>query len=478
MSANTGRNALCPCGSGRKYKHCCLQKAEGVDHARLRVRRAEGRVVDVVFPYVLDRFGKAFFEEAWFEFFHDTPLEADNPADLPEFATMFVPWLTTLFVADPNSEQYDLAWPREPVAALWLRTGQPGVTDLEREWLQAACRSPMSVFAVETVEPGRSLAIRDMLTGGCFTVLEQTASRTLNAGDVIFTRVVTAGGISLMFGMAPYVAPPDWQIRVLQWRDAIFRRRKKVTRRLLEEYDIEIRDFYLQMREDLLHPVPPRLQNTDGEDFEQTTLVFELTMPVGGAIRLLEPLATIAGERHVDEVVTDDAGEVTAATLNWMKRGNRRHQRWETTILGRLEFAAGTLTVEVNSAARAERIIREIDRRLGTRAALRSRQAVSPEELMARAHAEAGTRLPRERAPELEALEDDLYRQHTLEWIDNRVPALGHVTPRQAVQTARGRERVEALVAGFARMPDAQRPARLAAIVEMCRELGVTPPRR
>ena len=21
-----GRNAACPCGSGRKYKHCCLQK--------------------------------------------------------------------------------------------------------------------------------------------------------------------------------------------------------------------------------------------------------------------------------------------------------------------------------------------------------------------------------------------------------------------------------------------------------------------
>lgn len=22
----TGRNSPCPCGSGRKYKHCCLQK--------------------------------------------------------------------------------------------------------------------------------------------------------------------------------------------------------------------------------------------------------------------------------------------------------------------------------------------------------------------------------------------------------------------------------------------------------------------
>ena len=23
----TGRNAPCPCGSGKKYKHCCLHKA-------------------------------------------------------------------------------------------------------------------------------------------------------------------------------------------------------------------------------------------------------------------------------------------------------------------------------------------------------------------------------------------------------------------------------------------------------------------
>ena len=28
MSREVGRNALCPCGSGRKYKHCCLGKEE------------------------------------------------------------------------------------------------------------------------------------------------------------------------------------------------------------------------------------------------------------------------------------------------------------------------------------------------------------------------------------------------------------------------------------------------------------------
>ena len=38
-----GRNDPCPCGRGRKYKHCCLAKAAAVDPGELawrRVRRA------------------------------------------------------------------------------------------------------------------------------------------------------------------------------------------------------------------------------------------------------------------------------------------------------------------------------------------------------------------------------------------------------------------------------------------------------
>lgn len=31
----TGRNDPCPCGSGKKYKHCCLPKDEAAEHARL-----------------------------------------------------------------------------------------------------------------------------------------------------------------------------------------------------------------------------------------------------------------------------------------------------------------------------------------------------------------------------------------------------------------------------------------------------------
>ena len=33
--AKAGRNDPCPCGSGRKYKRCCLEKDEATEHAAL-----------------------------------------------------------------------------------------------------------------------------------------------------------------------------------------------------------------------------------------------------------------------------------------------------------------------------------------------------------------------------------------------------------------------------------------------------------
>jgi tetratricopeptide (TPR) repeat protein len=34
MPTKTGRNDPCPCGSGKKYKHCCLEKDQATEHAK------------------------------------------------------------------------------------------------------------------------------------------------------------------------------------------------------------------------------------------------------------------------------------------------------------------------------------------------------------------------------------------------------------------------------------------------------------
>ena len=65
----TGRNALCPCGSGKKYKHCCL-----VTRSVLQEQRdAKIRAVD----WLTDTYGDAVRHAVMNQFFQSE--EDDAP---------------------------------------------------------------------------------------------------------------------------------------------------------------------------------------------------------------------------------------------------------------------------------------------------------------------------------------------------------------------------------------------------------------
>jgi len=367
---------------------------------------------------------------------------------------MFVPWLVFGFVPDPEAEEVEDDWPSQPIALEWLDSADADLADIDRAYIEAACRSPLSVFAVEEVTPGRSLDLKDVLTGARFHVLEQGGTRNLRRADLLFTRVVTVEGTSLMLGAAPFIVPPHWHTTIIDWREELCRARL-MTRQDLEDFDIEIRNLYFETVEEILNPTPPRLQNTDGDPLALTTLTFRLTMPVPEVFERLLPLATIGGEQHLSDVAEDASGAVTEATLSWVKAGNQQHKGWRNTILGTLRLEADRLVADVNSDRRAKRLTREIARRVGQGAvliesivtdhteALRAKAGVSP---AARPHEAEG-----ERPPQLQALEAEMRRTHWRQWLDTRVPALGNKTPRQAARTVSGRERLEALLATFDR---------------------------
>src|SRR5438128_8049408 len=99
-----GRNDPCPCGSGRKFKHCCLERHTAEDSARLRLRGAEGRVVDTLLEFTAKTWGKALIGHAWEDFWLYDDVPEDMPST-PEFDTMFIPWLVLGFVPDPQADQ-------------------------------------------------------------------------------------------------------------------------------------------------------------------------------------------------------------------------------------------------------------------------------------------------------------------------------------------------------------------------------------
>jgi hypothetical protein len=448
------------------------------DSVRLRLRGAEGRVVDTLMKFTLETWGKPLIAHAWEDFwvYDDVP---DDLPSTPEFDTMFVPWFVLGFVPDPEADEACDDWPTQPIGLEWLAM-QSAVSDLERAFIETACRSPISALVVEQVTAQRSLDLKDVLTGKRFHVLEQGASQRLRPADLLFTRVVSLDGASIMLGASPFIVPPRWHTHLIDWRERIFRKRR-MTRQHLEDFDIEIREMYFQIAAELLNPTPPRLANTDGEPLALTTLTYELKTTVDDAFGRLAPMARVHADDHVDEITHDESGAITSAVLSWVKAGNRKHKEWDNTILGTLRLEAGRLVVDVNSTRRAERVKREIARRVPDAAILVDTQVVDPSDALAarqreRASGARDDKPPRETPPQLRALEEDLLHRHWEEWLDARVPALGNKTPRQAARSVSGRERLEALLAQFERDAEGSHRSASADVAFVRSELGLTKP--
>lgn len=426
--------------------------------------------------FALETWGKPLIAHAWEDFWVYDDVPEDLPST-PEFDAMFMPWFVLGFIPDPEADEARDDWPAQPIGLEWLTT-QSVVSDLDRAFIEAACRSPLSVLVVEHVTPQRSLDLKDVLTRKRFHVLEQGASQHLRRADLLFTRVVTLDGAAIMFGASPFIVPPVWHTHIIDWRERLFRRRL-LSREDLEEFEIETRELYLHIAAELLNPAPPRLTNTDGDPLALTTLTYELKTTADEAFKRLAPLARMRGDDHVDEITRDESGTITSAVLSWAKTGNRQHKGWDNTILGTLRLEGGRLVVDINSARRAERVKREIAKRLAGAAVLIDSKVIDPSAALAKRRHEraSGTHdhEPVETSPELQALEKGLARRHWEGWLETRVPALGNKTPRQAMRTKGGRERLEALLAQFER--DAEGQGSASADVDFLRsELGLTKP--
>ena len=452
-----GRNDPCPCGSGRKYKHCCLAASVEEDAARLRLRGAEGRLVPTLFERALEGWGKPFFMEAWEAFF----LWKDVPEDVqgtPEFETLFLPWFVFTFVSDPAPRRRHTDTPARPIALHFLDTCPDEYSDLDRRFINAACASPFSFHVVEATTPGRHIDLRDVFSGRRCRVLERSASGMVKPEALLYAKVVTLDEGSIMVASAPLLIPPSWHTSLIDWRRQLTRKRR-IDQPALLEFDAEIRSMYLLIAGDLRNPPLPKLTNTDGDPLELTTLEFELRCSPG---RAYERLRHLEGPASADplppDATLDKDGELAAVEFSWIKPGNRMHKSWDNTVLGHLRIEGNRLTGEVNSTRRADRLRREVARRLGRDVTVAGSTTQSVEALLATRQAEAGSRASRveERPPEPEldaeqqAALHEMMAGHWETWLDRRIPALGGKTSRQAAKTALGRERLDALLADYA----------------------------
>jgi hypothetical protein len=100
----TGRNDPCPCGSGKKYKHCCLNAvtvaaAAPTDLTWRRLRTLLDGFPDEMLRFTVEAYGPSAVHEAWAEFMCDEDLEFDPDTPLIQ---LFMPWFFDRWSPDPR----------------------------------------------------------------------------------------------------------------------------------------------------------------------------------------------------------------------------------------------------------------------------------------------------------------------------------------------------------------------------------------
>ncbi len=447
-----GRNDPCPCGSGKKYKKCCLNKAKPPeDLLYRRLGAAHDRLVDRLMVHAEKVFGEPALSMAMDEFFAwpQMGLQQDQIADHMQF---FVPWLVFNWMYDPSDAEVELDMPPlQTVAEIYAKERGQRLDKLQKRLIDAASSKPFSFFEVTSCKQGEGYRLKDIFCGIETDVIEKQGSENARPGDILLARIVQIDHLAMIVGCGSILIAPNFKPAIIDLRREMLQEYRHITTDVLIDYDIEIRELYFDIYESLLQP--PQLCNTDGDPLLFHILHYDID-DAEKAFKRLCSLSVIEDEKTLrSSAIMDDNGRVIGAEFPWSREGHKASSALDNTVLGRIVINNRKLTIAVNSEARAKAIRKEVKTRLGKHARYKTTEIQSPESIQAKEKIAEGRNLEKEmghdelmQIPEVRDKMAKVLTAHWDGWVDKKIPVLGGITPREAVKNSDGRESVEALL--------------------------------
>jgi hypothetical protein len=412
-----GRNSPCPCGSGKKYKVCCLVK----DEARGREARAPDRAAEKALSWLLKRHGEQVrdaIENVYCAVLEDAQLEEirELPEELYEvFHINSLEWVLSEGETEPDEEE-------EPHRFMELILGQgPELEPSERRYLELLGSRSLDLYEVVESEPGKGLWLisKSDPSPERFFVREMTASRELASGDAFATRVIPIDPPVLSGAM--YGFPRD---RYLRLRSEILEGPRDESG-AIDGYWIS--DRVIEAWLGLLVGPPPILTDAStGEPIALTTVDYHLEDWEG----LVEALS---GEPGVE---FDAAG----GTFEWIvdEADGMRRTKW---IVRRSSEAR--LHLDARTAGLADEGEKRLMELAGSAVTRLGRQSIDPRRLWKERHGRAEDLVEDDpfeglSSEERNSLVEQVHRQIHARWADEPIPLLKDRTPRQAIQDEAG----------------------------------------
>ena len=215
VSQKVQRNVSCPCGSGQKYKKCCMPKAK--DESNRRYDHREG--VQQALVWLNQNYRPQidqWVEQAWFTGMSDVERQGIATADPQIRAIHDVNVLELLLAEGRFFDEESEATPLQLV----LAQAELGLNAPQQTYLKQLSQRPLRLYRVTTSTAGQSFEVADVLTQEGFEVPDAMGSRMFDVGDVVALRMMDTGGVWETSG-AIYHIPSDYQDELIQLLQAV-----------------------------------------------------------------------------------------------------------------------------------------------------------------------------------------------------------------------------------------------------------------
>jgi len=425
-----GRNDLCPCGSGQKYKKCCLVHSYTAIGKEQSISRKF--VIELLsffkknYEYQLDDALDYF----WGEFEPEEYLDEDQQKIVE---INFWEWLTHDWLVLDSEDKHS-----QTLIEAFIENRKKFTVD-EQKVITLMKNSVISFFEIQEVFPGKGLLVKDLLIGKEYDVRERSASKHFNKWDIFAGRILNLDNQYLLSGsIYPYhIHRKESILNIINDEFKIYKEEKPFN--TIHEFLKENGDIFNELwYEPIMNPPNIKMMTTTGDEVLFSTAYFTIQ----------DKKKVFDGLKQIKEFEEDYEN-----TFIWFGLGKLFGK---DTVFGRIKITDKELTLSCNSKerlAKGKEIIlknlyslvkHKVDSYQDIAQAMKSKKSLSND-------TKGKNEIPFE-------IQQQIYTQFQEEqskkWMHESVPALNGKAPLEAVKTREGKTKVAELLKPFENMEE------------------------
>ncbi|MHB8282309.1 MAG: SEC-C metal-binding domain-containing protein [bacterium] len=425
-----GRNDPCPCGSGKKYKKCCLSKTYASIGRELTI---QNKLIKDLIEFYHKNYMET-IEDAksllWGDFKPEDYLKEDY--EIERANINFIEYLVYDFIVDYKNDKTVIDKYLETCNNAGSHRNLNNSLSLEETGILTAMKNSfISLFEVKEVFKGEGLLLKDILTNKEYDVKEKSATESLVKWDILATRLAYLDEQYIMSGSG-YFYPLIKKEEILNKISLDYKDYKTIcpnapiTEYLKKNSEI-FNSFWYSLYS---NPTPANLRNTDGEQILFSKAIFDIK----------DKSAVINRLKSIKDFKYDEENDVFV----WVDETPGR--KVPSTNKGTLQIKNDKLTIECNSKERISAAKIMILENLSDFLVHKADVFQSLEKAISEFNEknEGSQKQPENEIP-IEIQQEFINKfltDHYEKWLNEKIPALNGKTPLEAIKTKKGRHQV------------------------------------